>query len=80
MRKKRENRRECEREETRERGIITTITLPPWDRFREEEKGEEEDGEEEEEEEDEEEDGRNGLLVANERHRTAGRETEMCPP
>lgn len=29
----------------RERGIITTITLPPWDRFREEEKGEEEDAE-----------------------------------
>lgn len=25
----------------RELGIITTITLPPWDRFREEEKGEE---------------------------------------
>lgn len=76
--------REREQEGTRERGIITTITLPPWDRFREEEKGEEKDGEEdnddeeeEEDEEDEEEDGRNGLVVANERYRTTRRETEM---
>lgn len=72
MRKKRENGRECKREGTRERGIITTITLPPWDRFREEEKGEEED-EDEKEEEEEDEDGRNDLVVANERHRTAGK-------
>lgn len=55
---KRKSGREREWEGTRERGIITTITLPPWDRFREE-KGEEEDGEKEE-------DGRNGLVVANE--------------
>lgn len=44
-----------EQEGTRERGIITTITLPPWDRSREEEKGkqnEKEDGEEDEEDED----------------------------
>lgn len=76
MRKKRESGRAREREGTRERGIITTITLPPWDRFREEEKGEEEDGEEDEEEDEEdeveeeeegaEEDGRNGLVVADE--------------
>jgi len=77
MRKKQESGREREREGMREteRDIITTITLPPWDRFREEEKGKEEDGEEEEGKED----GRNGLVVANEKHRTVGREIEMYP-
>lgn len=52
--------REREQEGTRERGIITTITLPPWDRFREEEKGEEKDGEEEEDDDDEEGEGIKG--------------------
>lgn len=48
-REMRKKERGAEYASKRERGIITTITLPPWDRSREEEKGkqnEKEDGEE----------------------------------
>lgn len=59
------------RRNERERGIITTITLPPWDRFREE-KGEEEDGEKKK---------KMAEMVWRSRTRKKGwaRETEMCP-
>lgn len=70
-----ERTREREREGTRERSIITTITLPPWDRFREEEKGEEGKQEGEGEEEEKEvaviEDGRNVLMTVNEEEKYA---------
>lgn len=61
----------------RERGIITTITLPPRDRFREEEKGEEEDGEEDDEKDEEEDVEMVWWSRTRQKYRAEGRKTEM---